>query len=594
MRKEAAISSRVRSVGLFLLATAVGVVVNTHAQTPSLRGNPNLDPPGVGFKHPTPAIQRQSVGDDYSVALEAEAAYQQRDWAKAAELYARVTGTNPQRGQYWYRQGYSYYRIKQYDKAIAAWKRSAELGANKNASIFNIAAAYALSGDSNRAFEFIDRALAMRWPDRRQLAEDEDFKSLRNDTRFAARAGLPPNKSASRNAAWRFDIAFAAAEIKRIHIEPFRVVSERVFDNAVRALSQRVSSLSDNEIIVGLFRLFAMIGDGHTLLFFPESGRYAFHRLPIYLEEFKEGFFVTATTAEHRALLGAKVTRIGHAVIDFAAEKMNAIMAGDNRLGQRRYLPLALTYAELLHGLRLTDRSDSISIDAISPKGEPLHTVLFPLAHNDSQKFIGANTADGQTPPLWLKNESTPYWFEWLPDRRTVFFQFNANEQMSSENFEAFTRRLFSFIETHDVAKLVVDLRHNDGGTNLINRYLVLGIIQSAKINRRGALFVMISRQTFSAAMNLAADLERWTNAIFVGEPTGSSPNFVGDTTRIVLPYSELRGSASNNRWQNALAFDDRTWIGPQFLYEPTFADWLANRDPALDAVLAFEVKEAR
>lgn len=83
----------------------------------------------------------------------------------------------------------------------------------------------------------------------------------------------------------------------------------------------------------------------------------------------------------------------------------------------------------------------------------------------------------------------------------------------------------------------------------------------AVKINQRGKLFVIVGRQTFSAAMNGAAEIERHTNAIFVGEPTGSSPNFVGETIGVNLTYSKMRGSISDLYWQSSVAMDYRTWI---------------------------------
>ena len=46
-----------------------------------------------------------------------------------------------------------------------------------------------------------------------------------------------------------------------------------------------------------------------------------------------------------------------------------------------------------------------------------------------------------------------------------------------------------------------------------------------------GHLFVIIGRRTFSAAQNTVNMIEKNTNATFVGEPTGSRPNFVGEST---------------------------------------------------------------
>ena len=49
---------------------------------------------------------------------------------------------------------------------------------------------------------------------------------------------------------------------------------------------------------------------------------------------------------------------------------------------------------------------------------------------------------------------------------------------------------------------------------------------------------MIIGRDTFSAAQNTISELERRTKAILVGEPTGSSPNFIGESLAIPLPYS--------------------------------------------------------
>jgi hypothetical protein len=57
-----------------------------------------------------------------------------------------------------------------------------------------------------------------------------------------------------------------------------------------------------------------------------------------------------------------------------------------------------------------------------------------------------------------------------------------------------------------------------------LNRPLIHRLIRCDTINQWGKLFVVIGRRTFSAAMNLAVDLERHTRALFVGEPTGGAP----------------------------------------------------------------------
>nr|MBA4125023.1 hypothetical protein [Acidobacteriota bacterium] len=120
---------------------------------------------------------------------------------------------------------------------------------------------------------------------------------------------------------------------------------------------------------------------------------------------------------------------------------------------------------------------------------------------------------------------------------------------------------------------------------------LVQGLIKNEKINRRGKLFVIIGRRTFSAAQNASTFFERYTNAMFVGEPTGASPNFVGEEDPFVLPYSKIAANVSHLYWQSAFPQDGRIWIAPQIYLPPTFEAYRTNRDAALEAILNYREK---
>ncbi len=76
-------------------------------------------------------------------------------------------------------------------------------------------------------------------------------------------------------------------------------------------------------------------------------------------------------------------------------------------------------------------------------------------------------------------------------------------------------------------------------------------------------MFVIIGRETFSAAQDFSNFIERVTNATFVGEPSGSSPIFVGESTAVVLPWSGLSFTISSRYWQDSHDGDDRPFICP-------------------------------
>src|SRR5439155_17521688 len=91
----------------------------------------------------------------------------------------------------------------------------------------------------------------------------------------------------------------------------------------------------------------------------------------------------------------------------------------------------------------------------------------------------------------------------------------------------------------HDrFAQTVVDIRQNYGG-DIGAATPVLGILETARVRAR-PLYVITGRNTFFAASLFAAEIERATRAIFVGEPMGGSPNLYGDSRAITLPYSGI------------------------------------------------------
>jgi hypothetical protein len=170
--------------------------------------------------------------------------------------------------------------------------------------------------------------------------------------------------------------------------------------------------------------------------------------------------------------------------------------------------------------------------------------------------------------PLYLSNCGATYWFDYLPDHHVVYFQFNSVADDPAEPLEAFCGRLFDLIDANPVDKLVIDLRWNRGGDTFLVLPLLHRLIGCGKVNQRGRLFVIIGRNTFSAAQNTATFIERHTNAVNVGEPTGSRPNFVGETTTFQLPYSKLVVNVSDLYWQSSWPMDHRAWIAPE-LYTP-------------------------
>ncbi|HSG98480.1 MAG TPA: hypothetical protein VLB27_00425, partial [candidate division Zixibacteria bacterium] len=97
--------------------------------------------------------------------------------------------------------------------------------------------------------------------------------------------------------------------------------------------------------------------------------------------------------------------------------------------------------------------------------------------------------------------------------------------------------------------------------------------------------FVITGRNTFSAASHLVTYLETFTNALFVGEPMGGSPNHYGDAPEVTLPNSGILARFSSLYWQNSTPFDSRRVHGPDLYAPMTSQDYFNNSDPALTVI---------
>ncbi len=529
----------------------------------------------------------------YQRGLEAAKLYNSKQWESAAQVYAQVVAENPEAGNRWREYANVLYQLKRYDESTAAYHHALELGAAIQTCTYNIACNYALLGKTDEALFWLRKALDLGFLEEQTLRTDTDFDALRSDPRFRELAGVYPPEGLSRDDRWRFDLDYLLRRGERIHHDLYGRVSRSELQAAFADLKGRVGVLQDHEIVVGIMKILGMLGDGHSVVLGYEDGRSALRAFPIDMYLFSDGFYVRGAREENRTIIGGKVLRVGRLSADDALRAVRPYCSVDNGMGVKSWSAYLLKVPEVLHALRIIDDLQQAAYVIETAAGE---TVTVQLAAEDAPHmhggpfrpdFVYAHQLTGGLPPLYLRNLDEAHWFEHLPDRKMVYAAYNVVGPDGDETVAQFAERLFKFINGNEVDYLVLDLRHNGGGNNMLNRPLVHGVVRCDRINRKGHFFVITGRRTFSAAMNAAADFERNTEAIFVGEPTGSSPNFVGEVSPTTLPCSGLRVSLSSLYWQGSLPNDHRTWIAPSIPAPLSLRDFRDNRDPAMEAIFA-------
>lgn len=388
-------------------------------------------------------------------------------------------------------------------------------------------------------------------------------------------------------AEWQADVRFLGDELPKRHRNAFHRMKRDEFERAVKQLHDRIPSMTEDEILVGMMSIVAMIKDGHTNLVpraFFRSGVY-----PVKFYLFSDGLFVQKAAPEYSEMLGGRVVKIGNMSAEEAFKAASQAAFADNEMGVKAITPVMLTVPEILAGFKINEDKQKLNL-VVEIAGRQKTFEIRPTSTLDTLFQPPATWLDAvskSNAPLYLKDSANLYWFEYAKDQKLVYLQHNGIANKEGEPVADFYKRVFAFVEANPVEKFILDLRFNGGGNNALNRQVVIDLIKS-KINRRGKLFVIIGRGTFSAAQNLVNQIEKYTEAIFVGEPTAAHPNHYGDNRPFTLPNSKLTVRASTLWWQDLDPRDERFWTAPEIAADISSEDYRNGRDNALQAALEY------
>ncbi|MEN8375031.1 MAG: hypothetical protein ABFS34_06225 [Gemmatimonadota bacterium] len=516
------------------------------------------------------------------LVAEAREATDERDWGRAAVLWDSVTRANPTRAEYWGRLARAKRESGDYAAAIAALEREGSLGGRAAPDItFDIARSHGAAGRPGESLRWLERAYETGLRHHRTARSDTAFAALRRDARYRALAGLVDSAEVSRVEGWRTDVRFLARSLEYIHYDLFDNVSPEVFSAFVDRLIQDIPRLSDRQIVVRLMRLTRMAGDAHTNLFPEHVFRSTREGVPATFFKYADGLYVQSASAAHGALVGREVVAVAGRDPIAVLDSVGQIVSRDNPMWVDLTAANLISFPQILEGLGLAPSPARLEL-TVRDDGGPDETVVLQVTPGPPDSSWVDVWPDhllrGRTPQL-------RYWFEELPELGAAYFQFNLVFNDSEEPLPDFLDRMFAELDARGVGRLIIDLRENRGGNVFLADKLLHHLISRPRFHEPGSLYVIAGRKTFSAAMYTAAQMERHLDPIFVGEPTGSRPNFVGETVYIRLPYSGLEPSISNLYWQGTHGADNRTWIGPHLYAPPSIEHLREGSDPALEAI---------
>lgn len=403
---------------------------------------------------------------------------------------------------------------------------------------------------------------------------------------FSCRLSAPqpasyPTPAETRDAKWQQDLDYLATELPRLHGNLFFKMSEADFTRQIGELREKIPQLSDNQIKVEMAQIIAQADNAHTSLNFKSS------QYPFQFWWFADGIFVTATTPDYQKFLRAKLLQVGEMPIEETLSKIAMVIASE---GSESWLKVnstgLLPYEETIQGLGLANAEGKAEFLLQTEQGETARVIVTPLKKGAKVSWMSGC----RSWPRYRGRFDKKYWFEIWDDSKTLYLQYNSCAEDAAKPFAEFAREVMETWDKNSLTRMIVDMRDNGGGNSAVIGPLLDEIRKRPSLNRRGSLFVLSGRFTFSsAAMNLA-DFKEGTQALIVGSVPGGNPYTpFREVMSFQLPNSQLSVSCN---WRY-LPFIVQLIEGsgevpkPDLPTDATAAEFFDGRDVDVEAALA-------
>ena len=419
-------------------------------------------------------------------------------------------------------------------------------------------------------------------------------------------AGEAPRRTAQLE-----DLAFALAA----YVEKTGALSPGDREAArklIRRMERSAGSLSNEEFAVGVMRIAALAHNAHDAFDFGDGAWLPSMRAPLRMLWFGDALLVARAGPEYADLLGARVEEIEGRPPAALLERLAVVSGGIEAYrrwnvgwimenGFLRALGLARSNESLRLALRLRDGKRVTRTVAFAPResmpqgvAAPRLWSAVPYAEEVAHGWRAAT--DPTRDPLYLQEPDRLYRMTRINPLDALYVQFRANDD-PAHAINDFVVDVEKRVENEHPANLILDLRFDVGG----NCDLTRDLMRWLPAHVPGRLFVLIGPYTFSAGIVSAAAIKHdgADRVILFGDLVGDAlrwwseggPQCMANSHFCLRPTSGLWDLVKGCAGETACYGDkyDVTVgsLDPAHAAPLTSADWLAGRDPGMDAIMA-------
>jgi len=364
----------------------------------------------------------------------------------------------------------------------------------------------------------------------------------------------PKSLDAMTPEAWKSDLDELDSGLRRLHgATMFHGVSEADFTVALERAKSRADTATNDEMLVELYRLLALVGEGHTSVNATQDLTF-----PVQIRWYPEGVYVVYGPSDRADLLGRRVLSVGGLSVPELEAAIDPLVSADLEAGKPVARPSIVSNVRLMRGLGLAP-NDELALEV-----EGLGVARIPALRR-GEAFEGRSylqTLSQESLPISLRPKGVPYWYGLDESSGLLYLRYDVCDSRAEPVFA----EVLEHLREGRAERLVLDLRWNGGGNSAPGTEFARAVSRIPSINREGSLYVFIGPRTFSSAMMNAMDFRAHTRAILAGESLVEPAGHYGEVRRFELPESGLVIGTSTRFWEYGLGLvpagqSSETWV---------------------------------
>lgn len=377
-----------------------------------------------------------------------------------------------------------------------------------------------------------------------------------------------------RNEAWIEDIDYLTSQLSELHSNLFFNTTEEEYNKKIEELKKEVPKLTDTQINFRMKEIVASIGDAHTLYNVDKTeeeinNENIYHMMYTW---FEDEIRIVGANEKYRDILGMKLVGINNIPIDEIVEKIGSIISYENKEWLKTNVLDILTYDDTLMYLGIS-KGGKVEYNLEDDKGKKLDKTINTLSMIDAKQqpiVRYVDTLENRAIPIaqdTIRKEYRPYWYKFVSEDNIFYLKYQqCYDQRDVPNypkFDEFSKELIESLNKNidNVDKLVVDVRYNKGGLNLLMKNLSSELRKT--IGRSDIkTYVITDRGTFSSGVQAAADLNKDLNATIIGGETGGNLATYGNIDTIEAPNGKGYIVYSKNYYEASM-YTDLNQEGP-------------------------------